>query len=73
MECRHLSKNPKSSTKWTSSFANKLGRIANGVGTRMKTGTNTIKFIERQNVPNDRTVAYGHIVVSIHPQKAKVV
>jgi hypothetical protein len=71
MEYRHLIKNPKTSAKWTRSFANELGRLANGVGTRMKTGTNTIKFIERQHVPKDRTVTYGRIVVSIRPQKAE--
>jgi hypothetical protein len=72
MEYCHLSKNPKTSAKWTRSFANKLGRLADGVGTRMKTGTNTIKFIERHTVPKDRTITYGRIIVSIRPQKAKV-
>jgi hypothetical protein len=72
MEYRHLIKNPQTSAKWTKSFANKLGRLANGIGTRMKTGTNTIKFIERHHVPSDRTETYGRIVVSIRPQKAEV-
>jgi hypothetical protein len=72
MEYRHLIKNPQTSAKWTKSFANELGRLANGIGTRMKTGTNTIKFIERHHVPSDRTVTYGRIVVSVCPQKAEV-
>lgn len=64
MEYRHLIKNPKTSARWTRSFANKLGCLANGVGTCMKTSTNTINFIERQNVPNDCTVTtYGRIIV----------
>eukprot|EP00957_Ditylum_brightwellii_P117356 8950237-Ditylum_brightwellii.AAC.1 len=31
--------------KWITSFANELGRLTNGVGTCIKTGTNTIEFI----------------------------
>jgi hypothetical protein len=60
------------SAKWTQSFANKLSRLASGVGKRMRTGTNTINFIGRQNVPKDCTATYGQIVVSICPQKTKV-
>ena len=32
---------------WTKSLANKFGRLANGVGTRIPTGSNTIFFIRR--------------------------
>jgi hypothetical protein len=54
---------------WTKSFANKLGRLANGVGTRVSEGTNTIFFINRSQVPTDRKVTYGCIVCTIRPQK----
>ena len=36
---------------WRTSFANKLGRLANGVGTRMPTGSNTLGFIPKSKVP----------------------
>jgi hypothetical protein len=54
---------------WTKSFANELGRLANGVGTRVPEGTNTIFFINRSQVPTDRKVTYGRIVCTIRPQK----
>jgi hypothetical protein len=50
-------------------FANELGRLAQGVRTRMPSGTNTCFFIPKSNVPNDRKVTYGRIVASIRPQK----
>ena len=37
----------------------------------MSTGTNTIKFIARKDVPVNRTVTYGRIVATICPAKAK--
>jgi hypothetical protein len=52
---------------WTKSFANELGRLANGVGTRVPKGTNTIFFINRSKVPTDRKVTYGRIVCTIRP------
>jgi hypothetical protein len=54
---------------WTQSFANELGQLANGVGTRIPEGTNTIFFIKRNQVPTDRKVTYGRIVCTIRPQK----
>jgi hypothetical protein len=50
-------------------FANELGRLANGVGTRIPEGTNTIFFINHNQVPTDRKVTYGRIVCTIRPQK----
>ena len=43
-----------------------------GVGTRMPTGTNTIFFIPKSKVPNDRKVSYINPVASIRPNKAEV-
>eukprot|EP00957_Ditylum_brightwellii_P077420 5882175-Ditylum_brightwellii.AAC.1 len=51
------------------SFANELDRLANGVGTRIPQGTNTISFTPKSAMPNDKTVTYGCIVCDIHPQK----
>jgi hypothetical protein len=71
MEYRQLSQNTKTQTKWKTSFANELGRLAQGVGNRFP-GTNTILFIPHHKVPKDRKVTYGRIVVSIRPQKTEV-
>eukprot|EP00804_Cyclotella_cryptica_P024508 CCRYP_014628-RA/>CCRYP_014628-RA protein AED:0.32 eAED:0.32 QI:0/0/0/1/1/1/2/0/458 len=38
---------------WTTSSANEFGRLANGVGGRVK-GTNTIQFIRKRGIPKDR-------------------
>jgi hypothetical protein len=54
---------------WIKSFANELGRLAQGVGTRMPTVTNTVFFIKRNEVPNGRVVTYGRVVCTICPQK----
>ena len=54
---------------WDTSFANELGRLVNGVGTRMTTGTNTLRFRRKNEVPSNKKVTYGRIVTSICPQK----
>jgi hypothetical protein len=38
---------------WSLSLANKFGRLANGVGGRIKNPTNTIQFIHQHEVPKD--------------------
>ena len=70
LEYRHLMAEEKSKRLWTRSFANELGRLAQGVGDRVK-GTDTIFFIRKDEVPIDRRrdVTYGRIVVDIRPQK----
>jgi hypothetical protein len=70
LEYRQLSQGP-TKDKWIHGFANKTGRLAQGVRTRMPTGTDTIHFIQRQQVPSDRKVTYGRIVATICPQKAE--
>ena len=52
MEYMHLFKIPKHRVSWTTSFSNKLGRLAQGVGDRIK-GTNTIYFIDYALIPKD--------------------
>jgi hypothetical protein len=69
-EYRHLIKGPTKAT-WVNSFANELGRLAKGVGTRMPSGTETIFFIPKHKVPADRKVTYGRIVATIRPQKTE--
>ena len=51
LECRHLVKGPTKAI-WENSFANEIGRLAQGVVTRMPYGTNTIFFIPKDKVPS---------------------
>ena len=55
---------------WTMAFSNDIGRMAKGVGKRIK-GTNTILFIHRSGVSAGKRVAYKRIVVSIRPNKTE--
>jgi hypothetical protein len=70
LEYRHFLKIPAKAAAWTHSFANELGRLAQGVGGRLK-GTNTIFFIRHDQIPTDRRtdVTYGRICVNHRPQK----
>ena len=67
-EYRHLITGPNQAL-WRQALANDLGRLAQGVGTRMATGTNTIFFIPRHRVPAGRKVTYGRLVATIRPNK----
>ena len=49
------------------SFANELGRLAQGI--RDIEGTDTIDFIPYSDVPTDQTVTYGRIICTYRPQK----
>ena len=49
------------------SFANELGRLAQGI--RDIPGTDTIDFIPFSEVPEGETVTYGRIVCTFRPQK----
>ena len=60
-----------SAAVWKKSLVNEFGRLADEVGTRMPHGTNTIKFINRRQVPPDRNVTYGNVVCDTRPQKAE--
>ena len=67
---RALIKDPKYRDDWLKSAANEFGRLAQGVGDRIK-GTNTIQFIQQSEVPPDRMkdVTYGQFVCTIRPEK----
>jgi hypothetical protein len=69
-EYRHLVKSLQKDI-WTRGFANKLGRLAQGVGGRMKKGTETFFFNPKHKVPGGGKVTYGHTVATIRPQKAE--
>ena len=67
-EYRHLMQGPEKVT-WVNAFANELGRLCQGVGKRMPTGSETCFFIPKSAVPVGRKVTYGRIVAQIRPQK----
>jgi hypothetical protein len=64
LKYRALSTGPNKDT-WITALANNLGRLAQGVGLRMPTRTDTIGFIRRQAVPTGQQVTYGRLVSSI--------
>ena len=70
---RQLLRIPKYREVWSKSSANEFGRLANGVGGRIKNPTNTIRFIHERNVPKNRMkdVTYGQFVCTIRPEKAE--
>jgi hypothetical protein len=68
LEYRQLIKRDAYRDIWTHSYANELGRLAQGVGDRIQ-GTNTIFFIRKDQVPKGRTCTYGRLVVDIRPHK----
>ena len=68
-----LMRHPDYCKQWSLSSANEFGRLANGVGGRIKHPTNTIKFIRKDEVPHKRRkdVTYGQFVCTIQPEKAE--
>jgi hypothetical protein len=68
---RQLIRHPAYHADWTLSSANEFGRLANGVGGRIKNPTNTIKFIPKSAIPKDRRkdVTYGSFVCTVRPEK----
>ena len=65
-----LMRHPIYKKDWQLSSANEFGRLANGVGGRIK-GTNTIKFICMQDVKKGRMkdVTYGQFYVSFDQRR----
>ena len=56
---------------WSTSLANDLRRLFNGVGTRMPTGTNTMDFIPKRYVPCNKMPTYGRLICDICQHKAE--
>ena len=71
LEYRQLIKGPDASI-WKRSLANDIGRLAQGVGTRMKSGTNTIFFMHPSKIPKGKKVTYVKLVSTIRPLKEEV-
>jgi hypothetical protein len=70
LEYCHLIANHKTRSTWMHSYGNELGRLAQGMPGR-NTGTNTIFFIKKNQVPYNRAkdVTYGLITTLIRPEK----
>ena len=56
---------------WHRSYANDLGRLAQGIGNRVE-GTNTVFFIPKSAVPKHKRVTYGKKECTLCPNKAEV-
>ena len=70
LEFTNLIKNKDTKQTWTTSLANKLGRLSQGI--RNIKGSNCIKFIHKEQVPKGRNVAYTRLVVDYRPGKSDV-
>ena len=69
---RQLRRDPKYKIQWDKSAANEFGRLADGVGNRVK-GTKTIEFIRKCDVPQSRMkdVTYGSFVSNVRNEKTE--
>lgn len=64
---RQLMRHPAYRADWSLSSANEFGRLANGVGGRIKNPTNTIKFIRKEDIPADKRkdVTHGQFACTV--------
>ncbi len=65
-----LLQNPKHKEIWTKAGANDFGRLAQGVGQRID-GTNTIFFVHKHEIPQDRLkdITYIKFIMSVCTEK----
>ncbi len=70
---RQLLRHPKYKESWAKSAANEFGQLAQGLKDGRVKGTNTIKFIRKDQVPNNRMkdVMYGIFNYDFKPTKDK--
>ena len=70
MEYRHLIANPAYRPIWKPAYGKEIGRLAQGMPGIVE-GTDTIVFIFKDEVPNDRRrdVTYGRICANYRPEK----
>ncbi len=70
LEYRQLLQDPKHKEIWTKAGANEFGQLAQGVG-RQIDGTNTIFFVHKHEIPQDKLkdVTYIKFVASICTKK----
>ena len=68
MEYRHLIADPATREVWLKPSANKFGRLMKGLK-RVIQGTETMKFIQKHEVPYNKKVTYSRFVCDYRPQK----
>ena len=70
LKYRQLLRDPRYKREWSKSAANEFGRLAQGVGGRIK-GTNTMKFIRKRDVPDSRAkdVTYASFLCKVRNEK----
>ena len=70
LEYRTLLKHPRFKEVWSRSAADEFGRLAQGIGGRIK-GTDTIQFIHKHQIPQDRwkDITYIKFVCNIRTEK----
>ena len=70
LEYHQLLKNPKFKEIWTRSAADEFGRLAQGIGGRIK-GTDTIRCIHKREIPTDRLkdITYIKFVCNVWTEK----
>ena len=71
LKYHHLNRGPNKAV-WIRSYANELGRLPQGVGTRMPTSTNPVYFVALSAVSCGRKVTYGRLVATLLPHKEEV-
>ena len=71
LEYRHLIRRPEYQEIWGNAFGKEIGRLAQGLPGVVE-GTDTINFIDKNSVPNNRhkDCTYAKIVASYRPEKA---
>jgi len=70
LEYHRLLKHPRFKEVWNRSAADEFGRLAQGIGERIK-GTDTMRFIHKHKIPVDRLkdVTYIKIVCTVRTEK----
>ena len=68
MEYRHLILDPATREMWEKSSVNEFGRLMKGLK-RVIQGTETMKFIQKHEVPYNKKVTYARFVCDYRPQK----
>jgi hypothetical protein len=70
LEYRHLKAGP-DSVKWLQAATNEIGRLTQGTGPDMPTGTDTMFFIKHTDKPSNKKATYLRIVAAHKPHKAE--
>jgi hypothetical protein len=70
LEYNQLRQGP-DSLLWIQATENEIGRLAQGFGSRIPQGTDTMHFIHPSAMPSDRTATYLRIVAAHKPNKSE--